>query len=313
MPQKKAPASAQDPALQLKTLALQDDPLVHEYRDIHYHLIIDSLQASGQRIASGERVVPLADAERMRLMKQHAGLSKQICKKYNISGFHGGDPYRIKRDDWLATLRVSLNKRLWVGTNWETSFSPAVQFHVIPENVKVYHSESGTIYQFPGLPKRPQTSPPLMTIHLDLSQVKPNALAPLAKDFKQAVKRCLAELPHSHRKPASTWQQNVERDYCRFHQHFYQDIPYRWIAAYERMGVMPKRKLNIQVPQESSVRDSVERVHLILFGKKLATHRKSTSRLSATLSYFNCPDHARDCPISCQYALNFIKKIRQIQ
>jgi hypothetical protein len=61
MPRKKSPDSAQDPALRLKTLALQDDPLVHEYRDIHYQLVIDSLQASGQRIASGERVVTVDD------------------------------------------------------------------------------------------------------------------------------------------------------------------------------------------------------------------------------------------------------------
>ena len=313
MPRKKAPSSAQDPALQLKTLALQDDPLVHEYRDIHYHLIIDSLQASGQRIASRERVVPLSDAEHTRLMKQHAGLSKRICKKYKISGFHGGDPYLIKRDDWLATLRVSLNERLRVETNWETSFSPAVQFHVLPKTAKVYPSESGSVYQLPGLPKRPPTSLPLMTIHLDLSQVKPHALTPLAEEFKQAVKRCLEGLPRSLQKPPSTWEQNIERDYRRFRQHLYQRIPYRWIAAYERMGVMPQRKLNVQVPQESSVRDSVERVHFILFGKKLATPTKSQSRLSAALSQFNCPVHGRDCPNSCQYGRDFYKNLQRIR
>lgn len=313
MPQKKTSDSAQDPTLQLKTLALRDDRLVHNYRDIHYQLIIDSLQASGQRIASRERVAPLSDTRYKRLMKQYASLRERICKKYKISGFYGGDPYIVKKDGWLATIQVSLNKRLMVETNWQTSFfAPAIQFHVIPENAKVYPSESGTIYQLPDLPKRPQTSP-CMTIHLDLSQVKPNALAPLTEEFKEAVKQCLAELPLSHRKPPSAWEQNVDRDYRRFRQHFYQGVPYRWIAAYERVGVMPKRKLNVQVPQESSVRDSVERVHSILFGKKLATGRKSASRLSATLSQFNCPEHPRDCPNSCPYALNFIKNLQQIR
>jgi hypothetical protein len=207
MPGKKVPASAQDPTLQLKILALRDDRLVHNYRDIHYQLIIDSLQASGQRIASRERVAPLSDTRYKRLMKQYASLRERICKKYKISGFHGGDPYIVKKDGWLATIQVSLNKRLMVETNWQTSFfAPAIRFHGIPENAKVYPSESGTIYQLPDLPKRPQTSP-CMTIHLDLSQVKPNALAPLTEEFKEAVKQCLAELPQSHRKPPSAWEQ----------------------------------------------------------------------------------------------------------
>ncbi len=316
MPRKNAPDSAQDPALQLKTLALRDAPLVLKFRDIHYQLTIDSLQASGQHIVRGQGngVAPLSETERKRLMKQHADLSQQICKTYRISGLRSGDPYIVKKDDWLATLQVSLNERLTVETNWQTSvFHPAIQIRVIPKNAKVYCSARGTIYQLPTLPKRPQASPPVMTLHLDLSQVKPNALARLTGEFKEAVTRCLAELPNSLQKAPSTWEQNVERDYRRFQQHFYQGVPYRWIAAYERVGVMPKRKLNVRVPQESSVRESVERVHFILFGKRLATRKKTTSRLGATLSQFHCQEHGLECPNACQYALDFIRKLQQIQ
>ncbi|MBM3300991.1 MAG: hypothetical protein FJY85_13675 [Deltaproteobacteria bacterium] len=318
MTQSKPPGSTGEPVLYLKTLALRDDPLVPKFRDIHYQIVIDSLQASGQRIASGERVVPLSDAKRTRLLKQQAGLSKRICKKYKINGFHGGDPYLIKSGDWIATLRVSENELLRVETNWKTSFSPAVQFHVLPKTAKVYPSESGTLYQLPSLPKRLQTSPPLMTIHLDLSQVKPNALTPLTEEFKKAVTECLKQLPQSHRKPSSIWKQNVERDYRRFQQHFDHGIPYRWIAIYERSGAMPKRRVQGPVPTESSVRESVERVHLILFRKKISTSRRShkpieSTLLATTLKQFNCPDHGRECPNSCPYGQDFIKNLQHIR
>lgn len=310
MPRKKAPASAQDPVLQLKILALQDDPLVQEYRDIHYQLVIDSLQASGQRIASGERVVPLSDAEHTRLMKQHVGLSKRICKKYKISGFQGGDPYFVKKGDWLATIQVSLNKRLQVETNWETSFSPAVQFHVIPKTAKPYVSKIGTIYQLPSLPKDPQASP-CMTIHLDLSQVKPNALAPLAKEFKQAVKRCLTELPQSHRKPRSPWEQNIQRDYSRFRR-FQQGMPFRWIAYQEKTGRSPSAPITGPVPTESSVRESVERVHLAVFGEKFSAkrHRRTLrdQALRQACNEYRCSEHGRECPFTCNYFQDYQKK-----
>lgn len=308
-----------DSTSKLKTLALQDDPQVREYRDLHYQLILDQLQATGQIIVTGETVAPLPDTKRKRLMKQHAVLAKKICRKYRISGFYGGSPHSIKRDDWLATLRVSLDERLTIETNWSaSSFSPRIQLHLIPKDAVTYSVEGGTVHQLPGLSKYPQGSAALMTIRLDLSRVKPNALDPLAEEFKQAVKGCLAELPKRYRKPSSAWDQNVERDYRRFQLRYYQEVPYRWITVYERLGTMPKRRVTGPVPTESSIRDSVERVHRIVFGKKLTTSRRShkpvqATFLATTLKQFNCSDHGDDCPNSCQYAREFIRNLQQIR
>jgi len=166
----------------------------------------------------------------------------------------------------------------------------------------------------PSLPKKvPADSLPILTIHLDLSKVKGNHLAGLATKFKEAVKRCLEELPRSRRKPASTWQQNVKRDYHRFYLHFYRAVPYRWIAAYEKTGALPKGPFDMAVPKESSIRESVERVHYIVFSRpfkarKTLSHRANT-RLDAEIQSFNCPDHGKDCSDTCGYAKDFIKKL----
>ena len=72
MPRKKSLTPAIDPTLYLKELALRDDPLVCDYRDKHYQLVIGSLQATGQHIASGESVPPLFASSRESLLKQHA-------------------------------------------------------------------------------------------------------------------------------------------------------------------------------------------------------------------------------------------------
>jgi hypothetical protein len=321
VPRKKDPNAAPDPTLYLKALALRDDLDVHAYRDLHYQLVIDSLQATGQRIASGESVAPLSVARRKSLLKQHASLSKKICKKYGITGFVGGDPYIVKKKDWLASLSVPTDELLSIETNFKTSFSPRVQFHLIPSNAQVFPGASGTLYQLPPLLKRPVAFPPVMTLHLDLSQVKPNSLADLAEKFKQALRRCLDELPKSLKKPPTTWLQNVERDYCRFRQHFYQGVPYRWIAAYEQRNAMPKRPIGASVRAESSVRESVDRVHLILFRKPYKLFRKSfkalkhvshraDTRLGHEIKSFDCPEHGQDCGSSCPYALNFMKNLR---
>ena len=320
MPRKKDPRSARDPALQLKTLTLRDDPLVAEYRDVLYPLSIDALRGQGY-IASGETTPALSDRKRSGLMAHLQKLRGRICKKYRIKSFAGGDPFFVKKKDWLSNLRVSTDERLSIETNWRTSFSPRVEFYLIPKNAQVFSSERGTLYQLPPLPKRPLASPPIMTLHVDLSQVKRNSLADLADEFKRAVRRCLKLLPRNLRKPPSTWSQNIDRDYRRFRQHFYHGVPYRWIAAYERMGAMPTRSIGAPVPTESSVRESVERVHLMLFRKPYKLFRKSfkarkhvshraDTRLVHEITSFDCPEHGQDCGSSCQYALNFIKNLR---
>ena len=324
MPRKKDHTRTSDPSLRLKALALRDDPDVHAFRDIHYQLVIDSLQATGQHFPSGEFVAPLSIARRKSLLKQHDRLSKIICKKFRITGFGGGDPYSVKKKDWLTNLSVLPSARLRMETNWETSFSPRVQFHLIPQNAQVFPAASGTLYQLPPLPKRPVASPPVMTLHLDLSQVKPNSLDDLAKEFKQAVTRCLSELPASLRKPRSIWSQNIERDYSRFYLHFYQGVPYRWIAAYERMGAMPKKPIGASVHAESSVRESVERVHILLFQKQYKLFRKSfkarkhvshraDTRLVHEIKNFDCPEHGQECGSSCQYGKDFYSAIKDLR
>lgn len=312
MPRKKAQSSGQDTRLQLVTLALRDDTDVHEYRDVHYRLVIDSLQASGQRIASGEAMASLSDTERKRLRKQHVSLFKRICKRYGISGFEGGDPYIVKRDNWLETLRVPLSQPLTIETNWQSSlYSPRVRFFVPPKASEAFPAHSGTVYQLPTLPKRPKGFPPLMTAILDLSQVKRNREADVVEAFKQAVKKCLAELSRRHTKPRSPWAQNIPRDYSRFRLH-QQGMPFRWIAFQERSGKRPSGHISGPVPTESSVRESIERIHKVLFGKRYSARRhKSSLRegpLKGAFAAYRCPLHGRDdCPLTCTHAKALMK------
>ena len=177
---------SEDPVLLLKTFALWDEPLMHQYRDVHYTLVLDQLQATGQRIANPERVIPLSEAERAQLMAQHESLRKAICAKYYIAGFEGGDPLGVRKDDWLQTLRVSHSPLLEAETNWQTSlFSPRVRFYIPPKGSKALGSGDHVMYQLPPLPKEPAAdTSPLLTLRLDLSQVRRYSLANLMEKLK---------------------------------------------------------------------------------------------------------------------------------
>jgi hypothetical protein len=48
-----------------------------------------------------------------------------------------------------------------------------------------------------------------MTVHVNLSQVKPNHLAKLAEEFKLAVQQGITALPTRFRKPSGTWMEIV--------------------------------------------------------------------------------------------------------
>jgi hypothetical protein len=311
MPRRKEQEDPTDPVLYLKTLALRDEPLVQQYRDMHYVLVLDQLQATGQRIANRERVTPLSDAKRQRLMNQHVSLAKKICNKYNIPGFQGGDPCIIERNEWLATLSIRPIEAIEFETNWETPlYSPRVRLLFFPkEEGKVFSSDKGTLIQLPTLSKHP-VAPPLLTVRVDLSQVKSNHIAELVEEFKQAVRQCIEALPRRFRKPSGTWQGNVERDYRRFKQHYRLGISYRAIAAYERIGEV-KHHIGERVPAESSISNTVERVHLILFNKRYRQHRsrfrsRDDNYLRAAASY-NCPKHGKDCTSTCSSYLTFIR------
>lgn len=302
------------PTLALKALALRDDPLVHEYSKIHDQLFPLDLPSRGQ--SSGQE---------LRLMSQLETLTKKICKTYNITLPDGGYPRFVFQKDWVSLLsqRFYCHNILRISTSWRSSFSPALSSKVVvPQNS--VNALARRLSQLPPLPDKPtKDSPPTMTITLDLSQVKRNNLDPLVREFKYAIRQSLDEVPKPLRKPPTIWRQNEARDYRRFRQHFYQAVPYRWIAAYEQMKAMPQRPIGASVRAESSVRESVERVHLILFRKEYKLFRKSfkarkhvshraDSRLVHELKNFNCPEHGQDCGVSlsCQYGLNFVNNIR---
>ena len=292
------------PTLALKALALRDDPLVHEHSKIH-----DQLFSSG---------LPLLDpssGQALRLKSQLETLTKKICKTYNISRPDGSYPGFRFQKAWVSLLaqRFYMHNILRISTSWSSSFSPAS-----------VNALAKRLSQLPPLPDKPtKDSPPTMTLTLDLSQVKRNNLDPLVEEFKDAIRRCLDEVPKPLRKPPTPWQQNVARDYCRFRQHFYQGVPYRWIAAYEQIGAKPQRPIGASVRAESSVRESVERVYLAVFEKpyklfsesfKARNHisHRADTRLAHKLSQFNCPEHGPDCgpSLSCPYGTAFYKDLR---
>jgi hypothetical protein len=151
---------------------------------------------------------------------------------------------------------------------------------------------------------------------VDLSQVKRNREADVVKAFNQALKQCVAELPGRHTKPRSPWKQNIHRDYSRFRL-FQQGMPFRWIAYQERTGNAPAGPISGPVPTESSVRDSVERVHKTIFGKKYSAQRHKiplkASSLKKACDDFTCPLHDRDdCPLTCQHAKDLMKQIEPL-
>jgi len=143
-----------------------------------------------------------------------------------------------------------------------------------------------------------------MTLTLDLSQVKRNNLDPLVREFKEAIRQCLDEVPRLSRKRPSIWRQNIDRDYTRFQLH-QQGMPFRWIAYQEKTGKPHSGAVRGSVPTESSIRESVERVHLTLFGKKYSARQHKASLKKAPLKkacdQYNCSTHGRECPFTCEY------------
>lgn len=317
MPRKQS-AIEIDPGIELKTLALRDDPLVHDYRDLHYQLVIDQLHATEQLVTSGEPSRPLSCTRRETILKRHARLHKRICRKYSIGEFRGGDPSRVKRLNWLETLYIPSPQPLKIETSWRSSFySPEVVFFVPPKDAKAFPTANNeTVYQLPSLPERPTGLPPVMTVRVDLSKVKRNREANIVETFRRALQQCVAELSQRHTKPRSSWKQNIQRDYSRFRLH-QQGMPFRWIAYKERTGEVPSGAVTGPVPIESSIRDSVKRVHLILFSREYSIQRDKAALRNAPLKQacdsFNCPLHGRDdCPLTCQHAQNLMTQIEPL-
>lgn len=312
MPRKTTKGSEQDPVVELKRLALRDDRDVHKYRNLLYHLAIDSMQATGQRIASGERCAVLSNVKRKQLLKELAEVHQLICSRYNIPGIHGGDPWNTKKADWVDTIRVTIEENPRIETNWKTSlFSPRVQFRILPKSASVRHSKNETLYKLPSLPESPANCRPIMSFHVDLSQVKRNNLAPWLEKFNQAMKQCLDEVPKPLKKPASLWEQNINRDYERFRL-FREGMTFRKIAYQERTGRTPQGRVSGSVPKETSIRESVERVHLILFGHSANDHKTSARDeqiMHISKTNDTCPLHGNYCLPSCDHARRLQKQI----
>ena len=314
MPRQSKPAGGSNPALKLKNSALRDEPLVAEYRDILYLVSINSLRAQGP-IPSREKSPDISPRTQKRQLNRLEKLRQEIFRKYRV-GFHGGDPYLVKKKDWLSTVTSHAGTLIKnVETNWKTSLSPRVRFVTLPPNAKKYASRKGTVYQLPPLPSQPLDSPPMLTIHIDLSQIAGNRTAKLEEELRIVVRRSLEEVPRELRKPSGTWQQNDERDYRRFRLH-QQGWNFRWIAYKEKIGELPSKPVSCAVPAESSIRESVDRVHRALFGTAYSARRHRAALQNASLKQeldaFNCPAHGRDhCPRTCRHAQAFMKKIEK--
>lgn len=313
MSRKKPTSDDQDTIIELKQLALRDDPDAQKYRDLHYQLVLNGLLATRQRIASGETTKVLSNAAFKRVQNEHGQLHAAICQRYHIHGMDGDDPCTTKRERWLDTLRIVTEETPKVETNWKTSFfSPRVRIHIAPKDAVVSRSRSRIIYTLPPLPDSPAPNPPMLSFHLDLSQVKSGNLAPWVDKFKQVLKQCLDEVPQSQKKAASLRSQNIQRDYERYRLHW-DGMPFRWIAYLERMGQRPSGPIHTTVPGESSVRESVERVHLALFNRKYSARRHKMELRQPALEQacrtFRCTLHSGECPSTCPNIHALMKQI----
>jgi len=146
-------------------------------------------------------------------------------------------------------------------------------------------------------------------LKVDLTQVKRNNVQQLTTEFGRVLLQCLHEIPESLKKPPTIQAGNIKRDYERFRLH-QKGISFRVIALREGKHRTPSGS----VQGESSVRESVERVHLVVFGKKYSARSHRIALRDAPLKQacdtFNCPKHGRDhCPFSCTYAIKFMDTI----
>lgn len=282
MPKKKSRNLALPPATMLKLQILRDDPLVQEHKKL--------LREAGAH----------PEAARKR-----SSLAEEICRKYKLADTEGW--YLEFGRDWESLLarQYLVSDIVRISTNWRSRYSPDVPADTVIPKASV------NAFRKLFCPK-PLDPSPILTIEIDLSRVKRNALAPLVSEVTQAIRQGLVDLPNSRRKPPDMWPQNLVRDYTRFQLH-QQGMPFRWIAYRERTGRTPSGPVSGPIPAESSVRESVQRVHLIAFGQPYSARRHRTELrggpLQQAYAEFRCPQHGRDlCPLTCMHATELIKK-----
>jgi len=286
----------------LISMALRDDSLVRQYGELLCNDSRELAKLRGKAHASGIK----------RRLEKKARLNKQICRKYCIPGWTStGFPTHDTLEEWLLSIKA-LNRSapLTWGTNWGPFFSTYASLTYIPRHGTRWKR---TDKEANKAPATPISGLPTLTIKIDLSQANGRDIDRLAGDFKLVLKCCLEDVPSDLRKPPSPWSQNNERDYRRFQQHMEQGVPFRVIAAYEKFGRMPSKRLGMPIKAESSVRESVDRVHRIIFQQpyraRLHSRQLSDSRLDQTVKTFNCPNHGRDCfDLSCSYAKAFVEE-----
>ncbi len=300
MPKGKKSESRVPPDLELKAHVLRDDALVLKFKEIQakLHSSSDSWSQDDDKLA-----------------REAITIAKTIVKKYNIRWFGRDETLLVKRDwqDFIDDLaRPSrIHNILNASTNWRASAFSSNPWNLKPKPGGTHNAFVNLFTSLPLLPERPTKKfPPVLTFKVDLTQVRRNNLSQLTAEFKRVVLQCLNEIPKSIKKPPSIQADNIKRDYERFRYH-QKGMDFRLIALREGKHRMPSGF----VQGESSVRESVERVHLVVFGKKYSARRHKTTLKNSSLKQvcdkFDCPQHGRDCvsPTTCTYASEFLKKI----
>lgn len=282
------------PAVLLKMLALRDDPLVRDHRQLHAQLFSDK----------NPFYCPTSQPEKEmlnRLMK----LDIQICKKYKLPRYNKRYPKVTFDPDWTirAYEPAMIHNTVRVSTTWLSNVSDD------PKNYLAEYIVGPSKAPFPQEP-----TSPVMTIKVDLSRVNPKQPGWLIEWFKGALHNAFKEIPNAYRKEASPWSKIVLRDYERYRLH-QEGMPYRWIAFRERTGkdrMASTDGLSETESLESAISDSIEKVHLIVRGEKYSARKHKNSLREAPLKQlcdsYDCSSHGRDlCPIQCPNAKKLMK------
>ncbi len=295
----------------VKLWALKDDPEVHRLRDITYQIFMDGHAWQGH-IPNGEKVVALTPAQHKRLFAEHQRIMANIREKYQIDKLSFGDPFHVRKVNWMDHLKVEFPDPMIHETNYRRPDDiKRLRFLRIPEGArKLSRSKKERMFSLPSLQPQPIDEPPLLSFQVDLSRINQHDLERLAREFKRLTKIHLKRLPSGLKKPPSLLAENLERDYARYHQHFRNGKTYRQIALMERTrhDSETTRVFGLKL-RESSIRYSIEQMHLAIRGTLYRARGNRQAlvdrRLTHKISTYQCPDHGDACTDSCQYANKF--------
>ncbi len=270
-------------------LALRDEPLAREHRQLHDQLFSNKNPLYRPTSSTEKEMLD-------RLWK----LDTQICSKYNLPQHYERPPKLTFDPDWSNRVyqQALMHNAVRVSTTWLSAVSDEPKNHL------------AEILRGPSKPSFPVVpSSPVMTIKIDMSRVNPKQPGWLIEWFEATLRSALNELPNDYDKKPSIWSKNVMRDYERYRLH-QQGMPYRWIAFRERTGkdrIADTDGLSKTEKLESAIRDSIEQVHFIVRGEKYSArkhrHLLREAPLKQLFDSYNCSDHGRDfCPPQCPSA-----------